>query len=91
MSIENHLNLQDILEKRKGLSENMEDGNSNNNQQIDPVMYNLLKTCCSLKPIKNCNGFSAKSIVGAWADTLKTYDSTIWVFYDEAVPLFLPD
>lgn len=48
-----------------------------NMDKIDPGMYNLLKSCCSLKPIKNSDGFRAKSIVGACADTLKTYDSSI--------------
>lgn len=76
MSTENNPNFQRlVLEKRKGLSDNMND--DNNMDKIDPVMYNLLKTCCSLKPIKNCDGFRAKSIVGACADTLKTYDSSI--------------
>lgn len=90
MSIENHPNFHRLLlEKRKGLSDNMDD--DDNMDKIDPGMYNLLKSCCSLKPIKNSDGFRAKSIVGACADTLKTYDSSIWVFYDEAVCLFLSD
>lgn len=79
----------------KSLYNNMEDKNRSkalvsnvfkmrpsSNQQIDPIMYNLLRTYRSLKPSKN---WWLQDIAGACTDTLKTYDSSIWVFDDEAV------
>lgn len=49
-----------------------------NNEQIDP-MYNLLKTHRLLKPSQNCDGFETLQV------HVKTYDSSIWMFDDEAV------
>ncbi len=45
-------------------------------------MYNFPKTYHSLKPSQN---WWLQDIAGTCADTLKTYDSFIWVFDDEAV------